>query len=219
MNRDGSGQTRLTRGAEAISPAWSPDGETIYFSRYVLKNDERGDFVGYAWAIFRMRADGSEMRQLTHPQPADHGTCHTSPAPSRDGRVITYESIGDCDRGYDASIEAIDDSGREVSLAPLAVNAGFDPAWSPDGRFLAFASVNESEASTGIKLASSDGSKARRLYRGGPASGPAWSPDGKWVAFSTDGKVWLVRRDGSGLRRVLKTGVWRSDPAWLPVIP
>lgn len=71
---------RLTRKSslcrpQEFSPAWSPDGETIYFSFYVVKRDTQGDFVGYAWAIYRMRPDGSNMRQLTHPEPTDRGWC------------------------------------------------------------------------------------------------------------------------------------------------
>lgn len=219
MNRDGSGQRRLTKGYEALSPAWSPRGDTIYFSRLFEGRDKHGGYV-FAWSIHRMRPDGSDVRKLTHPTAWDHGTCHTSPAPSPSGSVIAYDDIGECDRGYDATIEAIDRTGREASLGPFAVDAGFDPAWSPDGRTLAFASVDESDlgTGTGIRVASADGSRARRLYRRGPASGPAFSPDGKWLAFSTDGNVWLVRSDGSALRRVLRTGVWRSDPAWLPPV-
>jgi Tol biopolymer transport system component len=203
----------LTRGREAIGPAWSPDGTMIYFSSYIVARDAQGGFAGYAWAIVRMRTNGSGVRQLTHPKPSDHGTCHDGPAPSPDGRIIAYSEIGDCDHGFDASIEAIDSSGRSVGLSQFGVDAGFDPDWSPDGRYLAFASSNGGE---GIAAAAQGGSGARRIYRGGPASGPEWSPDGKWLAFSTDGHVWLVRRDGSDLRRVLDTEVWRSDPAWLP---
>jgi Tol biopolymer transport system component len=216
MNRDGSGQRRLTRGREAIGPAWSPDGGTIYFSSYIVQRDAHGGFEGYAWALFRMQKSGGDVRRLTRPEPTDHGTCDSRPAPSPDGRVIAYGSIGDCDRGSDASIEAVDVSGRAVGLAPFAVGAGFDPAWSPAGRHLAFASVSDLGTGTGIAVASADGAAPRRLYRRGPASGPAWSPDGNWLAFSTNGNVWLVRFDGSGLRRVLRTALWRSNPAWLP---
>jgi Tol biopolymer transport system component len=56
---------------------------------------------------------------------------------------------------------------------------------------------------------------------------PAWSPDGHWLVFAavvgrqakrveqptTD--LFVVRADGSGLRRLTRTGV-ASDPAWSP---
>ena len=214
MNRDGTGQRRLTAGRDAIGPAWSPDGTTIYFSGYILKKDARGQFLGYAWAIFRMRANGRGARKLTHPEPTDHGTCHAGPAPSPDGRVIAFSIVDDCDHGFDPGITAIDPDGRTVNPNRFNNRSGFDPTWSPDGRRLAFASES------GIEVASSDGAdRPRPVYRRGPASGPAWSPDGKWLAFSTDGQLWAVRSDASSLRRIVKTGVWRSDPAWLPAAP
>jgi Tol biopolymer transport system component len=42
MNADGSDQTNLTKRKGASSPAWSPDGKKIVFSRddlYVMKSD------------------------------------------------------------------------------------------------------------------------------------------------------------------------------------
>ena len=46
---------------------------------------------------------------------------------------------------------------------------------------------------------------------------PRWSPDGKWLAFSQSraftGGVWVIRADGSGVRRISETGSW---PVWWP---
>jgi Tol biopolymer transport system component len=46
---------------------------------------------------------------------------------------------------------------------------------------------------------------------------PRWSPDGKWIAFSPDrgygGGVFVVKPDGSGLKRVAERGGW---PVWWP---
>ena len=64
VNADGTGRTRLTRGpAEEFSPAWSPDGTKIAFSR----------FVGTRFQIFVMNADGTDAKQLTFGGQRRHG--------------------------------------------------------------------------------------------------------------------------------------------------
>jgi Tol biopolymer transport system component len=44
-----------------------------------------------------------------------------------------------------------------------------------------------------------------------------WSPDGEWLAFTTDASLYLVRPDGTGLRRVVSGG-FGTAPAvqWSP---
>ena len=62
MRADGTAQTRLTDDpAVDIRPAWSPDGRRIAF----CSNRADGEFD-----VFRMRADGSRVVNLT-PNSAD----------------------------------------------------------------------------------------------------------------------------------------------------
>lgn len=63
------------------------------------------------------------------------------------------------------------------------------PAWSPDGKRIAFTSnAGGEEGRLGqldIYIICADGSHRRRLTRlNGQSLSPAWSPDGKWIAFS-----------------------------------
>lgn len=210
MRRDGSPQTRMTSGHRDSTPAWSPNGSTIYFSRFEAQD--------YAWALFRVQSDGSGLRQLTRPPSSDHGVCHDSPSVSADGRVIAYADFGDCDHGFDVDLDAIDPTGRPVRLTEYddEVRYGFDPAWAPAGRRIAVATLGDAEQSIGIAVGS-PGSQARRIYRRA-ATDPAWSPDGLWLAFIRGvgrGTIWLVRSDGTGLRR-LSSRRYDADPAWLP---
>jgi Tol biopolymer transport system component len=85
-----------------------------------------------------------------------------------------------------------------------------DPAWSPDGRFVAFAS---SRLGGGIYVIATDGTGLHRVIRG-PASDVVWSPDGRRLAYMGPGGVYVARSDGTHPVRIL--GRRFSLPAWAP---
>jgi Tol biopolymer transport system component len=61
--------------------------------------------------------------------------------------------------------------------------SGWCPAWSPDGRDIAFSRYGEQEQS--ICLIGALGGAERKLYSAAPSFPPLdWSPDGKYIAFS-----------------------------------
>jgi Tol biopolymer transport system component len=93
------------------------------------------------------------------------------------------------------------------------------PAWSPDGRKLAF--VSERDGNAEIYVMNADGSEQENLTRQ-PASDshPSWSPDGRKLAFVSrrDGnsEIYVMNADGSGLRNLTRTPSADRDPAWSP---
>ncbi|MFN7920049.1 MAG: winged helix-turn-helix domain-containing protein [Bryobacteraceae bacterium] len=104
---------------------------------------------------------------------------------------------------------------RELASAGATVQVTDDghqnlhPAWSPDGRWIAY----HSAAKRGIWVVASAGGSPRRLSQFGSA--PAWSPDSQTIAFTaaepfslapfdtgSPGTIWTVALDGSALRQV-----------------
>jgi Tol biopolymer transport system component len=88
-----------------------------------------------------------------------------------------------------------------------------DPAWSPDGRWIAFDMSGYGD----IDKIHPDGTGLTRLFAGhGVDEGwsPAWSPDSRSIAFVRvrrhGDQIWVMRADGSGAH-LLYTDAGRSD--------
>jgi dipeptidyl aminopeptidase/acylaminoacyl peptidase len=199
--RSEGGRSWLVSGAAGMSgPVWAPDGTRLA----AAKSD--GGSSTYSFA-----ADGSARDRL----PFD---VETTPVWSPDGRRMLVV-------GADVRI-------RVVRLADGVVEAtlpleGNEPAWSPDGKLIAFQS-NRGDDVLQIYLVRPDGTHLRRLTsdrnnRAGNLTGAysaAWSPDGRRLAFASDrdgdADIYIVRPGGTGLRKVTRNLVEDSSPSWSP---
>ncbi len=84
------------------------------------------------------------------------------------------------------------------------------PAWSPDGREIAFASQNAGDQE--IDVVKPDGTGLRRVVSSG--SWPEWSPDGMKIAFLRGNDVYVIRRDGTGELRLTTDGRSTQPLTW-----
>jgi TolB protein len=92
-----------------------------------------------------------------------------------------------------------------------------EPAWSPDGSTIAFASKRS--GSFDLYAMSSDGSGTRPLTSTSEEdSQPTWSPDGTRIAFArgASSRLFVMDADGSGARRVTDGLNEEGEPAWSP---
>jgi Tol biopolymer transport system component len=223
MNADGSGKLRLTSGPDADnSPAFSPDGERIAFSREAAEGIDTGGSQ-----IRAIGVDGCGMETLTRGR---RGVLDRDPAWSPDGERIAFtrtrvrfkpeeEAFSTLSQG----VYVMDADGTGVTR--LTERRDGYPVWSPDGERIAFTR----DFGT-IWAMGSDGDGEVELtggpaFQGVEAISPSFSPDGERIAFlggrqrAATRIVWVMNADGSDpapLENRPRTGLNPSAPAWSP---
>ena len=98
-----------------------------------------------------------------------------------------------------------------------------DPAWSPDGKKIAFLGstyVGLLRGNYDIYVVNADGSRPKRITESQTSDfNPSWSPDGKTIAFFRQSRrscIYKIRVDGTGLKELTCTKRVASDPDWSP---
>ena len=92
----------------------------------------------------------------------------------------------------------------------------WDPAWSPDGRMLAFRGYyGTAKGDYAIYIVDADGCHLKRLAGGMGGISPSWSPTGRQIAFAVGG-IDVMNVGGTGYRRLTRdTSRYGDDsPAW-----
>jgi hypothetical protein len=152
---------------------------------------------------------------------------------SPDGtRVVWVRPAPDDPSRSELWVSPVDGSpgARVVPASTVPGEAYGSPAWSPDGRLIAFA-VYVKEIGTGqtrrtaIDIASADGSgRQRATSRPGPVDVFAWSPDSRSLAYigSPDGAgptaqdVFVIGADGTADQDLTASPAREGAPAWSP---
>ena len=185
---------------------WSPDGTRLHVTT--------SEYPGAPLRPGIVAADGSGLRLLgvVADQSVGFGCGDWSP----DGRRLALEGLDEGahpdwsdGRVFGRGIYTVRSSdGGDLVRVTAPPRGAFDavPQYAPDGTVIAFLrSAPDLPANAGaIYLVHSDGSDLRRITTPGlAASSGSWSPDGQWIAFAgTDGELYLIRPDGTGLRTV-----------------
>jgi TolB protein len=166
---------RIYASTWAFYPAFSPDGATIAFA------SQAGPPTGapaaeYRISLFSTPAEaGSGSTQLYADQGGHVGRMAYAP----DGRSIVF-AYGPAGDGAPTLYRYVSDDGDAAPL-PGAPEQSYDPAFSPDGRWLAFAARVNGRTDVFVMLAG--GSTPIQLTSMGAARAPAFSPDGAQLAF------------------------------------
>jgi TolB protein len=127
--------------------------------------------------------------------------------PGRDGQIAFTR-----DTGHSYNLFLMTPAGRVVRSLTNTRNVNeMAPAWSADGRRIAFTRRSFANPNrpgrTQIWVMNADGTHKQRITIG---SEPAWSPDGRWIAYTSQFRpagtgssaIWVIRSDGTHRRRL-----------------
>ena len=185
---NGSGMQQLTRdeplmmpGSEAyvqasvwaLDPAWSRSGDSIIFV------SDRGTAKNYLWI---MHGIGNNATQV--PASTVNGENVEYPDFSPDGHHVVFDQrtgANDALTEHWTQIWKTDLDSNQLTPLVQSDKASYDPAYSPDGSWVAF--IQRNGKWNDLWVVPAGGGTPTQLTTTGVVTAPTWSPDGKNIAF------------------------------------
>jgi len=219
MKANGSDVKQLTHfevSEGAYQPSWSPDGQQILFSSF-----KSGSSIGPAlWVI---DADGSNPHLLYKVEGSSRALEGNHARWSPDGTKVAFDLCLNCQIRTNNDIYLFDTQSKQVTQLTQDSASDTNPAWSPDGQRIAFASDRDYvDADTlrfrkDLYLIDAAGSNLQRLTGTGNVTAPRWSPNGKIIAFEWNiqgNEVFIYDLAGRQIQKIETGFQFAGNPLW-----
>jgi Tol biopolymer transport system component len=210
----GSAVRLTTDTAHDLHPAWSPDGRYLAFLR--VSRDRQDVIVipslggperrvtSIASEVAAWRADATQMSGMP------------GPAWSPDGKWLAVTDHVGTGGAYGLFLVPLGGGARRQVTFPAGSANDFYPAFSLDGRYLAFARMTSNSSSDVYFVRLSDGKQRQLTHDQRDVRGLAWMPDSRSLVLSSNRSgphaLWLLGLDGE-LRLVPTNAQTATQPA------
>jgi len=211
---DGAQQVNIPLSGSLQNPAWSPDGESILFTRF-RSGYNRGpaDLI-----IFNLKEKSIRVLVLD-------GSTNVN-LPGSTWNSVTNQIVFSSSRKPHDEIFIIDEDGRtgdEEKITDRRKKVAYEPSLSPDGRWIVFESHPLDIAAHGVLMkCGTDGTKPYQLLTGKneDCRQPNWSPAGDLIVYQKvlgrQWDIWVMKTNGKERRKVTKGPGNKTDASFSP---
>ncbi len=175
-------------------------------------------FSGQELASYRLPARPQDLRRAAH-KISDIVYEKITGEPGIFSSRIAYVTVGVQKGRRIYKLQVADADGYNPRTVVISPEPLMSPAWSPDGKQLAYVSFESRRPAIYIQTLST-GARERVAQFPGINGAPAWSPDGSKLAMtlSKDGNpdIYVFDLASRQLRRLTESTAIDTEPAWSP---